>query len=260
MVMKGAQIGYFAGDVQKLKEDIALLRPTIFISVPRLYNRFYDAIKKKIDDLEGMKAKIANWGLDAKMARLAETGDPTHPVYDKLVFNKFKEAFGGRVKFLLTGSAPISKDVVNFLKVVFCCPMYEGYGQTESCAASTLTYSIDSEAGHVGGPVPYAEMKLVDIPAMNYLTTDTKDEKPYPRGEICFKGSNNFVGYFKNPEKTAEALDENGWLHTGDIGALLPNGALKIIDRKKNIFKLAQGEYIAPDKLENGYGTIDVIK
>lgn len=96
---------------------------------------------------------------------------------------------------------------------------------------------------------------------MDYRSTD-KDEsgKPLPRGEICFKGHSNFLGYFRLPDKTAETIDEKGWIHTGDIGAILPNGALKIIDRKKNIFKLAQGEYIAPEKLENSYNKIDIVK
>lgn len=114
-------------------------------------------------------------------------------MYDKLVFNKFRESMGGWVKFMVTGSAPLAKEIVNFMKIAMCCPFYEGYGQTETTAGSCLTKSEDPEAGHVGGVLPNQEMKLVDIPEMNYFSTD----EPYPRGEICFKGSNMFLGYFK---------------------------------------------------------------
>lgn len=91
-------------------------------------------------------------------------------------------------------------------------------------------------------------VRLKDVPEMGYLATDNP-----PRGEIQFKGSNQFKGYFKNPEKTAEAITEDGWVSTGDVGIVFPNGSLKIVDRAKNIFKLCQGEYIAPEKLENVY-------
>uniref|UniRef100_H0Z8N1 Long-chain-fatty-acid--CoA ligase n=1 Tax=Taeniopygia guttata TaxID=59729 RepID=H0Z8N1_TAEGU len=109
-----------------------------------------------------------------------------------------------------------------------------------------ITGAAPVSASHVGAPMPCNAIKLVDVQEMNYLAA--KGE-----GEVCIKGINVFRGYLKDPEKTAEALDKDGWLHTGDIGKWLPNGTLKIIDRKKHIFKLAQGEYIAPEKIENVY-------
>lgn len=107
--------------------------------------------------------------------------------------------------------------------------------------------------------MPHNELKLVDVPEMDYTSEDIIDGVKQPRGEICCRGNNTFVGYFKASDKTKEAKDEDGWVHTGDIGQILPNGALRIIDRKKNIFKLCQGEYIAAEKLENIFGKLDVL-
>jgi len=147
---------------------------------------------------------------------------------------------------MVTGSAPVSKTVANFLKVCFCCPLIEGYGQTESVAAISKTLYAHSDSGHVGLPLPCTDIKLVDVPVMNYRTTDL----PYPNGELCYRGPNCTSGYYKNPEETANLIDSNGWLHSGDIATILPGGCIKIIDRAKNIFKLSQGEYVTPEQLE----------
>ena len=124
--------------------------------------------------------------------------------------------------------------------------MIEAYGQTESTGSSFTTVRNENRTGYVGGPTVGTEYKLESVHELDYLVTD----QPYPRGEILIRGPGVFKGYFKQPEKTKETIDEDGWLHTGDIGCILENGPLKIIDRKKNIFKLSQGEYIAPEKIE----------
>jgi long-chain acyl-CoA synthetase len=155
---------------------------------------------------------------------------------------------------MITGSAPISKEVMEFLRICFSCPIMEGYGQTECTCAATCTLEKEQNiGGQVGVPIVCSEICLVSVPEMNYCVDEIVNGKNVEKGEICFRGPNVFQGYWKNPEKTLEAIDENGWLHSGDIGTWLPNGNLKIIDRKKNIFKLAQGEYIAPEKIENVY-------
>lgn len=156
-----------------------------------------------------------------------------------MVFNQFRAVLGGRVRLMITGSAPISKEVLSFLKVAFCCPINEGYGQTEVTAPATITWTNDPTTGHVGAPIFACDIKLVDVPEMNYTSEDRNEHgQVVPRGEICFKGPNCFVGYFGRPDATKETIDDEGWVHSGDIGMILPNGTLKIIDRKKNIFKL----------------------
>lgn len=112
---------------------------------------------------------------------------------------------------MFTGSAPISPDVIEFLKVAFCCPVLEGYGQTENTASATITLSTDPSSGHIGVPSPQTMVKLRDVPSMGY----TSEDKPYARGEICVKGACVFKGYYKSEEKTKETLGEDGWLYSG---------------------------------------------
>jgi long-chain acyl-CoA synthetase len=188
------------------------------------------------------------------MYYLKNGGYVYHRLWDRIIFNKTKEAFGGRVRLMVTGSAPISGDILDFLKVVTCAPVLEGYGSTETTGGSFVCYPEDGDSGHVGGPLRNVEFKVIDVPEMKYLSTDRDEQgRSTPRGEICIRGGGLFRGYYKDDEKTNEAIDKEGWFHTGDVGMIRPNGSLKIVDRVKNIFKLQQGEYIAPEKVENVY-------
>ncbi|KQJ89589.1 long chain acyl-CoA synthetase 6, peroxisomal [Brachypodium distachyon] len=248
LLQRGVAIGFYQGDNLKLMDDLATLRPTIFASVPRLYNRIYAAITNAVKESGGMKERLFNVAYHAKRQAIINGRNPS-PMWDKLVFNKIKARLGGRVRLMSSGASPLSPDVMEFLRICFGGEILEGYGMTEtSCVISTMDVG-DKSIGHVGSPNPACEVKLVDVPEMNY----TSEDQPYPRGEICVRGPTIFLGYYKDEIQTREVIDEDGWLHTGDIGLWLPGGRLKIIDRKKNIFKLAQGEYIAPEKIENVY-------
>jgi long-chain acyl-CoA synthetase len=146
------------------------------MSVPRLFNRFYTVIQEGLAKKTGAAKKIIDRAIAVKLENLRTKALYTHSVYDKLVFNKIKTAaFGGRMRIMITGSAPISKDILDFLKISACCPIIEGYGQTETMAGSFLTHQLDPTSGHVGGPTSNCEFKLIDIPEMSYLSTD-KDQ------------------------------------------------------------------------------------
>ncbi|XP_043369522.1 long-chain-fatty-acid--CoA ligase 1 isoform X3 [Dermochelys coriacea] len=240
----GARIGFFQGDIRLLMDDLKTLQPTVFPVVPRLLNRMFDKIFGQANT--SLKRWILDFASKRKEAELRSGIIRKNSLWDKLIFRKIQASLGGKVRLMITGAAPVSASVLTFLRAALGCQFYEGYGQTECTAGCSLTLPGDWTAGHVGAPMPCSLLKLVDVEEMNYFAV--KGE-----GEVCVKGPNVFQGYLKDPEKTAEALDKDGWLHTGDIGKWLPNGTLKIIDRKKHIFKLAQGEYIAPEKIENVY-------
>ncbi|KAI5122041.1 hypothetical protein M0805_006026 [Coniferiporia weirii] len=245
----GGAIGYFTGDPLRLLEDAAILRPNYFPSVPRVLNRIYQTAMLAAQ-APGLKGFLFRSAVEAKLKRLHETGDNTHAFWDKLVFRKVQAVLGGNVMLLTSGSAPISAKAMDFLRIAFSCDVIEGYGMTENCATSCRVWLKDpTSSGCVGPPQPCNEIKLVDVPAMNY----TSDDKPNPRGEICFRGSNCFKYYYKDEKSTRETIDEEGWLHTGDVGEIDSFGRLKIIDRIKNIMKLSQGEYVALEKIENVY-------
>ncbi|XP_048758010.2 long-chain-fatty-acid--CoA ligase 1-like isoform X2 [Ostrea edulis] len=243
--MHGVRIGFFRGDVKLLTDDMQALKPTIFITVPRLLNRIYDKILNSVQS-SALKSKLLEWALEAKSREVERGIVRKNSIWDKLVFGKVQNLLGGRVKIVITGSAPLEAKVFRFIRASFGCVVMEGYGQTEATAGITFSIAGDPSTGHVGCPLPCAKVKLVDVPEMDYYAEDGK-------GEICSYGPSTFIGYFKNEAKTKETIDDDGWLHTGDIGEWQPRGTLKIIDRKKNIFKLSQGEYIATEKIENCY-------
>lgn len=254
--MGGAHIGFYNGDVQRIKDDLQEFKPTVFVSVPRLFTRFYEKMQEGLDKLTGMKKSLATRAVETKLENLVKYGAIQHGIYDSLVFGKMKQALGGRVRIMVTGSAPIETAVQNFLRVAVGVPLLEGYGQTETSAASFIARAEVPTFGHVGAPLGCIEFKVVDVPEMNYTAKDRDATGALtPRGEICMRGPSVFQGYYRDAEKTAETIDKDGWVHSGDIGRINPDGSLSIIDRKKNIFKLAQGEYVASEKVENVYLT-----
>ena len=240
----GGSVGFSRGDTLLLVEDIVALRPTILPVAPRVLNKIFDKIHAGIAAAGGLKKKIFDAGLAAKTRGLAQ-GELKHSFFDAILFNKIKAGLGmDCLRIMVSGSAPLSATVMTFWRCVLGIPVVEGYGQTEGTAAATLSDLEDmSTVGHVGGPIECVEIVLADVPEMGYMHTDTlhRGEPCCGRGEILVRGPSVFKGYYKDEAKTKETVDEEGWLLSGDIGLWTPQGQLQIIDRKKNIFKLAQG-------------------
>eukprot|EP00116_Pleurobrachia_bachei_P001271 sb/3461533/ len=251
ILMAGGRIGFWQGDVRKLSSDMMELKPTVFACVPRIINRIYDKIMAEVNS-SAVKSYLFNWALGSKKAEVGNGVVRNNSMWDYVIFSKVQKMLGGRVRLMPCGAAPFKFEVLQFFRAALGAVVLEGYGQTESCGCCVVSIPGDYRGGCVGGVVQNCVMKLESVPEMGYHTENNQ-------GEICIKGDNVFSYYFKNPEKTAETLDEGGWLHTGDIGEINVEGGLKIIDRKKNIFKLSQGEYIAPEKIELLYERIPLV-
>ncbi|EGZ17148.1 hypothetical protein PHYSODRAFT_314611 [Phytophthora sojae] len=254
----GSRIGFSQNNPLKLVDDIKALRPTVFVTVPRLLNRIYDSITAKMLNGKKSVAFLFTTGVRTKIRRLRRRGIARHAFWDRLLFRKIRAGLGlDRCEFIISGSAPLAPEVLDFCRIALLATVVEGYGQTETCGGVTATPFHDLSTGFVGTPNTAAEIRLESVPDMGYLVMDRshgEGSAAVPcmgRGEICVRGPLVFKGYYKQPDKTAEAMDASGWLHTGDIGLWSPLGQLRIIDRKKNIFKLSQGEYVAPEKIEN---------
>lgn len=242
---EGGRVGFYRGDIRQLPDDIKTLQPTVCPVVPRVLNRIYDKVMNEVSSSK-LKKALLEAAIAFKHREIRNGIIRSNSIFDQLVFKKIRDGMGGRVRLMVTGSAPLAENILTFIRCALGCAVVEGYGQTECVACATITLQGDPVPGHVGVPSPCCAVKLVDVPELNYWARDGA-------GEICVRGPNVFKGYYKNPEQTAEALDSEGWLHTGDIGRWTNRGTLKIVDRKKHIFKLAQGEYVAPEKIENVY-------
>lgn len=251
----GRTFALFSGNVRNLVEDAQLCRPTIMTSVPRVFQRINGEIQKNLAKQSKIKQNIFNMAIKLKMNDFKEKGIITNPFLDALIFQKIRNILGGRIRFMLVGSAPMDPELLSFLQCAFSCKIVEGYGQTEDCAGVLISSQYDRICQHLGGPGWNSEIKLVDVDELDYHSTDIDPISgiSHPRGELCVRGPLLFKGYLDDEENTKLAIDKDGWLHTGDVAMVLTEhgNAIRIIDRVKNIFKLQQGEYVAPEKIEN---------
>ncbi|GAA5938350.1 uncharacterized protein JCM15063_000709 [Sporobolomyces koalae] len=247
----GAKIGY--GTVKTLTDasvrncsgDLNALQPTIMVGVPAIWETIRKGIVSKVQAGGALKSKVFNLAMAAK--KLGGTGSILGNIADSVVFKNVKSATGGKLKYALNGGAPISLATHEFL-VNALVTIIQGYGMTESTAMAALLPPSIFDYGTVGCPVPSAELKLVDVPEAGYKSTNSP-----PQGELWIRGPSVTKGYYKREDLTKEAWTEDGWFKTGDVAQWNKNGTLSIIDRVKNLVKLAGGEYIAVERLESVY-------
>ena len=228
------------GVVDDLLDNLAVVRPTVMAAVPRVFEKVYNKVVSGAREAGGLKYKIFRWALDVggKVSKLRQNGQAPsgllafqHRLADKLVYSKLKARFGGRLRFMISGGAPLSRAIAEFFHAADIL-ILEAYGLTETSAGSTGNRLEKFKFGTVGRPLKGVEIRTAED------------------GEILIRGRNIMQGYYNLPDATAEALDEDGWLHTGDIGHLDADGFLAITDRKKDIIVTAGGKNIAPQNIE----------
>ncbi|MFD7890056.1 AMP-dependent synthetase/ligase [Streptomyces albidoflavus] len=240
------------GRVDKIIENLPVVRPTYMAAVPRIFEKVYNGVAAKARAGGGAKYKIFQWAAEVSREWAKTTQDnfrrtgkasapaalsAKHAVADKLVYAKIREAFGGRLRACISGSAALAPDI-GFFFAGAGVHILEGYGLTETSAASFVNPGEAYRTGTVGKPLPGTEVRIAED------------------GEILLRGPGVMEGYHQLPEKTAEVLEGDGWFHTGDIGELSADGYLKITDRKKDLIKTSGGKYIAPAEVEGQFKAI----
>ncbi len=227
------------GRVDKIVENLAVIRPTIMGAVPRIFEKVHGRIGDMMAKEGGVKKTLFDWaiGVGVHVSRVRQAGETVNPLLgaqyklaDKLVLSKIRDRFGGRLRFFISGSAALDRDIAQWFDAIGVVVL-EGYGLTETSAASSLNRPNAYRFGTVGWTMPQTEVKIADD------------------GEILLRGPGIMQGYHNMPEATAETIEPDGWFHTGDIGELDAEGFLRITDRKKDMFKTSQGKYVAPSAI-----------
>ncbi|ODQ79765.1 hypothetical protein BABINDRAFT_171393 [Babjeviella inositovora NRRL Y-12698] len=255
LIICGFTIGCAAGFPHSpspltLLEDIKVLQPTSLAAVPRVFTKIEAALKDQTILADGFKGTLTRHIVGKRLGWMKNGFHGNHFLYDRLLTNKLKGATGlDSAQMFVTGSAPISVETMSFLKAALNVGFVQGYGLTESFAGICISGAYEADVGTCGPIGVTCEMRLREVPEMGYTA---KDEGG-PRGELLLRGPQIFAEYFKNPEETAKSFDKDGWFLTGDVAKLDAKGRITIIDRVKNFFKLAQGEYVTPERIENKY-------
>lgn len=240
VVTAGKTVAY-AESIEAITKNLLEVKPTLMASVPRIYEKIYSKVMDGIHTAPPLRQKIFNWAI--KVGReyheatrygrgLSFVLEMEHKLADKLVYSKIKARTGGNISCFVSGGAPLMREIAEFFAYIGL-PILEGYGLTESSPVICFNRPNNFRFGTVGQPIPNVEVKIAED------------------GEILARGPNIMKGYYNSPEATAEAIDPDGWLHTGDIGELDSENFLKITDRKKELIIMSNGKNVAPQQIEN---------
>jgi long-chain acyl-CoA synthetase len=252
MHLHSPHVGYtlaFCPDPYAVAEALPVVRPTVFPSVPRVYEKVHTAVTAKFDEATGVKRRLIDWALRVgrEVSRLRQAGEPVprglavrHRIADKLVYSKVKERLGGRIRICVSGGAPLAKEIIEFFHALDIL-ILEGYGLTECTTAATVNRPTSYRFGTVGPALPGVRLRIADD------------------GEVLIETTTIFAGYYKDEAATREILPGDGWLRSGDVGNLDEDGFLTITDRKKDILVTAGGKNVAPQNLENALKTHSII-
>jgi len=254
-MIAAAKIGFISTNVKNMMEDMNILGPNIICLVPRVMQTIRNKVFDNFNSLDLWKKELAYKAYYTKLENFRKYGIINHVIYDQIIFKRIRAMFGGKVKCLLSASAPMQKELADDFKIFLGVPIVEALGMTELSGATFCTNTQDLNNITTGGVTGGARAILRSVPDLGYTVDDIIDGINCPAGEICVKGPTVFQGYYKNDEENEKSFDKDGYFHTGDVGRLYPNlgNGLRVVDRVKEIFKLSQGEYIVPAKLESIY-------
>ncbi|KAL0232037.1 hypothetical protein PCE1_003033 [Barthelona sp. PCE] len=266
-ITSGGSSFFFSGDRPKLLEEIKLAQPTMFVSVPRVLDKIYAGILAKVEGSSSVVRGLFNRALNTKIQNIDRSHglDLTHWLYDRIVFGKIRSMLGGKVKQVISGSAPLRGIVQKTLMACLSCPVVDGIGTTETSAGIASQVFPIYEFGNSGTPFADVELKLADCPEKGIFVAQQEGTVPGEwhwdapdylkdycgkRGELWVRSDAVMKEYYHDPNLTKTKITEDGFYKTGDIVTITPNGQLRFVERVGNIFKTAQGEFINPIKIE----------
>lgn len=250
MINQGVKIGYFSGSIPGLVDDINEFHPTAVVGVPRVYNKLVEGMQAKVNAVTGLTKKIFDFAFQFKKKNFATKTNQSF-LLDLLVFEKFRQGFGGRIKFCVSGGAPILPEVIDFLRVALCPNIIQGYGLTECAAGLAVQECGETNYLSVGTVSLCTEWKVRKVEGLSY---DPRGERP--SGEFLIRGPNVFKEYYREPGLTKAAFQDD-WFCTGDIIKLTDTNLIEIVDRVKQLVKLSQGEYLSITHLMDQYETAE---